>query len=472
MKTTLKTHCVLITSAMLLAACGTTTPYKAPTLDTAHLTILPSVDIVKKVQLGAPPALWWTQLGDPQLDQLVKLAWKGNYDLRIAAARLASAREQLQVAKAAGLPAVSLDASASRTQLATVESRSGELTVVNPMQWQSTLSFELDIFGRVRHSIEASKASEEEREALHNDVRRLILAQVVDSYLELRSAQMLSICIQEQTENQIKTLDLVRQRENAGRASQSERLRFEAQVGLVRSRLPGLQAQERAARNRLATLTGLRLDAPALANLNRPMELTLPTTVVVDEPAGLLLRRPDVRAAERELAVATAREGVALADLYPRISLGALLGNSGVAGDWLGSDSARWRVGSSFSLPLFDGGTRRAQLRNAGAEVQAAGAKFEKSIAVALEETDTAISSWTQMARRHSELMTADRLTQESARLTRVRYSEGAESLLGVLDSDRNALVTQEQLVIAKRDLAVATSRTYVAVAGGYDVSE
>ncbi|MEI8155404.1 MAG: efflux transporter outer membrane subunit [Burkholderiales bacterium] len=462
---------VLLT-AILLGACSSTVPYQAPSLQADHLTTLPSARAVEALASDTPLALWWTQLCDEQLDSLVRLAWKNNYDLRASVARLASSREQLQAAQGARLPGVTLGAESSHVRLAAIESRSGVPSIVDPVQWQATMAWELDLFGRVSHSIEAAQFSADERVALSDDVRRAILAQVVESYLELRGAQMLAANIQLQLDMQEETLTLIRTREREGSVAPVERMRYEGQLRLVGSRLPGLHAQERTARNRLATLTGQRLDAPMLALLDRPVPLQLPKVMLADEPARLLLRRPDVRAAERAMAVAAAREGIAQADLFPRVSLLSMLGGAGIAGDWLGSEAGRWRLGAGFSLPLFDGGARRAQLRAAGADMQVASANFEKVVAVALEETDSALSNWAQMRKRSEDLNTANSLTLESARLTRIRYREGAESLLGVLEADRASLATNEQVVLAKRDLAIATARCYVAMAGGLDVAE
>jgi NodT family efflux transporter outer membrane factor (OMF) lipoprotein len=469
---TLATRWSVLLTAILLGACSSTSPYQAPVLQADHLTTLPSARTVEALASDTPLALWWTQLGDEQLDTLVRLAWKSNYDLRASVARLASSREQLQAAQGARLPGVTLGAEASHVRLAAAESRSGVASIADPVQWQASMAWELDLFGRVRHSIEAAQFSADERAALSDDVRRAILAQVVESYLELRGAQMLRVNIQEQLDTQEETLTLIRARERAGIVAPLERIRYEGQLRLLGARLPGLHAQERAARNRLATLTGQRLDAPLLALLDRPVPLQLPQALVTDEPAHLLMRRPDVRAAERAMAVAAAREGIAHADLFPRVSLLSMLGGAGIAGDWLSSEAGRWRAGAGFSLPIFDGGARRAQLRAAGADIQVASANFDKVVAVALEETDSAISNWAHTRKRSEELQSAHSLAQESARLTRIRYREGAESLLGVLESDRTALASTEQVVIAKRDLAIATARCYVAMAGGFDVAE
>jgi NodT family efflux transporter outer membrane factor (OMF) lipoprotein len=462
----------LLLTAMLLGACSSTTPYQAPSLQADQLTTLPSARAVEAQTSDTALALWWTQLGDAQLDALVQLAWKNNYDLRASVARLASSREQLQAAQGARLPGVTLGAEASHVRLAAVESRSGVVSIADPVQWQASMAWELDLFGRVSHSIEAAQFSADERAALSDDVRRAILAQVVESYLELRGAQMVAANIQQQLAMQEETLQLIRARERAGSVAPAERMRYEGQLRQLGSRLPGLHAQERTARNRLATLTGQRLDAPLLALLDSPVPLKVPEAMLADEPARLLLRRPDVRAAERAMAVAAARAGIAQADLFPRVSLLSMLGGAGIAGDWLGSEAGRWRLGAGFSLPLLDGGARRAQVRAAGADMQVASANFDKVLAVALEETDSALSNWAQTRKRNADLNTAHSLTQESARLTRIRYREGAESLLGVLEADRTALAANEQVVLAQRDLAIATARCYVAMAGGLDIAQ
>ncbi|WP_175445714.1 TolC family protein, partial [Janthinobacterium sp. HH100] len=252
----------LLAAAMLaLAGCSAGTPTATRALEPAQLPVLPSAG-GPELQAGAPPALWWQALGDASLEQLVKRAWQDNYDVRIAAARLASAREFAQAARGARLPAVDLDAQAGRARLAAIESRGGQPHIASPVQWNAVFSWELDLFGRVRHSITAAEASADERAAVRDDVRRLILAQVVDAYLVLRGAQQMRASLQEQLSNQSGTLQLVRERENAGRAAPAERMRAEAQMRLASARLPSLNAEERLARNRLATLTGQRLDAP------------------------------------------------------------------------------------------------------------------------------------------------------------------------------------------------------------------
>jgi outer membrane protein TolC len=163
---------------------------------------------------------------------------------------------------------------------------------------------------------------------------------------------------------------------------------------------------------------------------------------------------------------------MASADLYPRISLSALLGNVGVAGDWLSGDAQRWRVGAAVSWPLFDGGATKARVKAAGSEVLAARANFDKAVAMALEDVDTAVSNWTQLHRRNDELVLAQGFAEASVKLARTRYKEGAESLLGVLDAERVSLAAQEQLVLTKRDLALATARSYTALAGGFDLTQ
>ncbi|GGY90773.1 efflux transporter outer membrane subunit [Pseudoduganella plicata] len=459
----------MLVSLLLLTACASSGPQKRVP-DAAHLSALPSGIGADGVQAGAAPALWWRELGDADLEQLVQRAWHDNHDLRIAAARLDAAGEYAVAARASRWPSFELQAQGGRARASAIETHDGRSRVAEPVQWDALLSWELDLFGRVRQSIAVAQASVDEQAALRDDVRRLILAEVVYAYVELRGAQQLQASLREQLDNQAGTVRLVREREQAGRAAPAERMRAEAQMRLAGARLPSLATQERAARNRLATLTGQRLDASEIAALDRSAPLALPRALVTDEPARLLLRRPDLRAAERALAAAEAREGMALADRFPRVSLAALFGASGVAGDWTGGDNRRWQGGAALGLPLFDGGARRARVRAAGAEVEAARAGYEKVLAFALEDADNAISRWSQLRRRHAELEQAHELGQESARLARLRYQEGGESLLGVLEAERIALATQEELISAQRDLAIATARSYVAMAGGFDL--
>lgn len=468
----MRTHLLLaLPMAAVLCGCAVGPDYRVPDVDEARsLKTWPSREGAEAVMpQGLPSATWWRDFGDAQLDALIAQAWTDNRDLRIAMARLQIVTEQAQVAQSARWPAVGLDASASRERLSASDSPTGQAAIINPVRWSALFNWELDLFGRVRRNLEAAQASVDESAALRDDVRRVILAQLVAAYLDLRGAQWQSTCLQEQLDNQSKTLQLVRDRESAGSASAAERIRFEAQLSLVSSRLPTYRARERAARNRLATLTGWRLDAPQLLALERPVLLTLPDHVLTDEPAGLLRRRPDIRAAERALAAATAREGVATASLFPTVSMAALLGLSGTAGNWRGEEARTWRAGGNVAWSLFDAGALQAQVRAAGADVKAALATYEKAILTALEETDTALSDWRALQDRTLHLSTAYALAGESARLARIRYQDGAESLLGVLDAERTELSAREQLEGAKQDLAMAAARSYVAMAGGFD---
>ncbi|MBB3117514.1 efflux transporter outer membrane subunit [Pseudoduganella violacea] len=455
-----------------LAACAVGPDYRKPQASAVPERLpsaVASTAADQGLREGLPQALWWREFGDARLEALVQQAWQGNYDLRIALARVQAASEQANVARAARWPGANLEGAASHARLNAGESPDGVARIANPVQAALVFGWELDLFGRVRRGVEAAQASLEEREAWREDMRRLILAQVVDSYLELRGAQMLELCLQAQIDNERQTFGLVRERVAAGRAARAEQLRYEAQLSLLAARLPLYRAQTRAARNRLATLSGLSLDAAPLAALDQPQAWRLPDSLLLDAPAALLGRRPDVRAAERALAAATARVGVAQANRFPRISLAALLGGSGVAGEWLGGEASRWRAGGTLSWSLFDGGALAASQRAASADVSAAAAGFDKAVAIALEESDTAIANWTQLRQRARQLQGAQELSAESARLARIRYREGTESLLGVLEAERTALAAQEQLLSASRDLALATARSYVAVAGGFD---
>lgn len=428
-----------------LAACATNTnSYTAPNPPNA----LPSAEAAQ-LPTGTPSAAWWTQFNDERLDELVALAWSANHDLKVAAERLAAARAGVNAAGSARWPAIGIGS----TNYYQREGGHGH----SDTQVRGTVDMEVDLFGRIDRAVKAARADEGEQVHLLEDTRRLVLARVVDSYVELRSAQQLRQVIVEQLANQDDTLNLVKERVAAGSAAPAERVRFEAQVRLTEARLPALAAQERAARNRLATLTGSALDAPTIVRLDEARSLAVPSMLVTDEPTQLLRRRPDVAAAERALAASMERESLARMQFLPRITLSALLGGPTSLVQLLYADT------------VVDGGARSANVRASSAQMRAAVANYEKAMAVALEEAATAVANWTYTRERLAKLEAAHQLAQESAALARIRYREGAESLLGVLEAERTALAAREQLVTAQRDLSMATSSAYVAVAGGFD---
>ncbi|WP_083941188.1 efflux transporter outer membrane subunit [Pseudoduganella violaceinigra] len=457
-------------TALALAGCAAGPDYVKP--DTAPLTpaaFPSSAGDGTALDTSAPPAGWWRQFEDPQLDALVEQAWRGNYDLRIAMARLQIAAEQLTATKSAGLPSLGVDAGVARKHSAKVERSDGDPVITSPAKVSAFIDWELDLFGRVRRSVEAARAGYEQQQALRDDVRRTLLAQVVIAYAEFRSAQDEAACLKQQLENYGQALELVRERERVGKALAVDRIRVETKLGLLAARAPGIAARQRVARNHLATLSGLKLDAPEVLALEAPHPLRLPATLAVDDPAAMLRRRPDVAAAERNLAAATAQQGVAVAELFPRVSLSGMFGLVAPAGSLHGADARAWQVGGALSWTLLDGGALRARVRAAGAGAQIALAGYEKTVAGALEEADSALSDWRQFRARDVQLTSVYELARETARLTRLRYRNGAESVLGLLDAEYAVLTVEEQLIGVHRDIAVATARSYVALAGGLD---
>ncbi|WP_374583170.1 efflux transporter outer membrane subunit [Pseudoduganella sp.] len=457
-------------AALALAGCAAGPDYAPPA--TAPLTpaVFPSAaGAGPALDSSAPPAGWWRQFGHPQLDALVEQAWRGNYDLRIAMARLQVAAAQLTAAQSAGLPALGVDAGVARKHAAKAERADADPALSSPARVSAFIDWELDLFGRVRRSVEAARAGYEAQQALRDEVRRTLLAQVVIAYAEFRSAQDEAACLEQQLENYGQVLELVRERERVGKALAVDRIRVETKLGLLAARAPGIAARQRVARNHLATLSGLRLDAPQILALEARHPLRLPATLAVDDPAAMLRRRPDVAAAERTLAAATAQQGVAVAELFPRVSLSGMFGLVAPAGSLHGADARAWQAGGALSWSLLDGGALRARVRAAGAGAQAALAGYEKAVAAALEEADSALSDWRQYRARDVQLGAVYELARETARLTRLRYRSGAESVLGLLDAEYAVLTVEEQLIGVQRDIAVATARSYVALAGGLD---
>ena len=316
---------LVVIAAALLSACAVGPDYRAP--DTAATPFVAA----QGAGVNEQPfeAAWWEQFRDPTLDGLIERALTDDLDLRIALARVEEARAFLGAARRDRWPAVS-------TEIARTESRqqqpglSTERVDVESYDAGFATLWELDLFGRVRRGVEAATADADAAVAGLRDAQVLVAAEVARNYVELRGAQKRLAVARANLGYQQETLELTRVRLELGRGSELDVASAAARRAATEATIPPLVAAETIAANRLAVLLGER---PGALNAELAPREIAPhlTTIAVDSPAALLQRRPDIRAAERELAAATARIGVAKADLFPRLSLSGFIGF--VAGD-------------------------------------------------------------------------------------------------------------------------------------------
>ena len=335
---------------------------------------------------AAQVAEWWKAFQDPVLTSLVERAAQDNLDLRIAESRVREARGLRGVTAGALLPSVNAGAGYSRNRLSENVPLPGAGQQGNFYQAGFDAAWEIDVFGGNRRSIEAADADVDATVEARRDVLVTLLGEVGRNYLELRGLQAQLAIARQNLEAQKKTLELTQARFQAGRAAELDVVRAQAQVSTTASTIPVLESQRIQATHRLAVLLGRRPDALRGELVNAAAIPAPPPEVPVGLPSELLLRRPDLRRAERELAAATARIGVATAELYPKFSLTGFFALESVkASDFAKWGSRAWSVGPTIQWSLFQGGRIRARIEVENARQEQAAIVYEKSILVALQ---------------------------------------------------------------------------------------
>jgi multidrug efflux system outer membrane protein len=451
--------------SLLLAACAVGPDYRPPE------TALPEFRNADPAILDKRPfeAAWWQQFGDSTLDGLIERSLAGDLDLKIAAARVDEARALLRAARRERWPGASVQAAHSESN-AQQPGFTDERVDVESYDAGIAALWELDLFGRVRRGSEAAGADAAAAEADLRDAQVLVAAEVASSYLDLRGSQKRLSVARANLEFQRETLNLTRVRLDLGRGSELDVASAAARLAATDASIPPLVAAEAAAAHRLAVLLGLQpgaLDAE-LAPREVPPHLT---TLAVDSPESLLRRRPDIRAAERELAAATARIGVAKADLFPRLTLSGFIGFiAGDAGELGESASRAWTLSPVLSWGGLEPGVR-ARIVAAEARTEGALARYDRTVLRALEETETAFVGYAQNRLRLASVVTESAASQRAAELARVQYREGALDFLRLLDAERTALQAEDDVAAAETDLNTSVVVIYKALGGGWEAA-
>jgi NodT family efflux transporter outer membrane factor (OMF) lipoprotein len=429
----------------------------------------------------AAPTLspWWTTFNDPEIDSLVDRAVRANLGLQLAEARLREARFRGVIAVAPLWPSV--DTTGSYTRQWQDEDLFGTLSVgqqpvslgaqpQNLFQAGFDASWELDLFGGTRRSVEAAQADLEASLYDRGDVLLRVLAEVARNYVELRGFQRQLDVARNNLAAQQDILDLTRARYQGGLATGLDIARAEAQIKTTASRIPTLETSYKGAVHRLGVLLG---QAPgALADellATRPIPV-VPPEIPLGLPSDLLRQRPDVRRAERQLAAATARVGVATADLYPKFFLVGTAGlESLAASDFFSSGSKLWSIGPSMTWPIFRGGQIVATIEVRDAQQQQALIGYRQAILNAFEDVENAIVAYTRERDRRKTLADAVASNQRAVDLASGLYVRGLSDFLNVLDAQRNLFQTQSEL--AQSDTAVSADLValYKALGGGWD---
>lgn len=469
---TLSRHALALASAALVGGCAVGPDFKAPIAPGAGAQFAraePAPAAAQTTAQAEPDAAFWRQFQDPQLTQLVERALGDNQDLQVALARLDGAQALLRESRFDQLPTVTMSGRAAQQKLSESEAFYG------PRSQRSytaglAASWEIDVFGRVRRSIEARHADLRADAADLAALQVAIAAQVAGSYADLRGWQQRLALAQANAANQQDTLRLVQLRLAHGSGTEFDLARAQAQLEATRSRIPALQAQIAMAQHRLAVLTG-QVPEALIAALDAPAALPqLPLAIDPGTPAGLLRRRPDVAVAEARLHAATARIGVATADLFPRLSLGGLLGSTALHGGSLFEGaSARSSVFLGVDWSFLDVGRVRARIAASEAGAQAALAQYQQAVLLALEDTENALVRLQRTRSEDAHLARAAEQRQRAEQLAQRRYQLGSVGLYEVLDAQRDLYAAQDAAADSRARGLRAAVALYQALAGGWD---
>jgi NodT family efflux transporter outer membrane factor (OMF) lipoprotein len=427
----------------------------------------------------APWVDWWTKFNDPELNSLVARALTANHELAFARARVQEARAVERIAKSALYPRFDLSAALFKTRGSAAGfgfpyGIPGEDSSLFQIGFDAT--YEVDLFGGVRRTIEAAGAVADATVNERRAVQVTLLGEVARNYVGLRALQRRLVIARANLADQEKTLDVVQRRFRYGLAPNFDQVRAAAQVAAIESSIPPLEAGIRQTMYAIAVLLG---EQPAALERELAVEAPIPVvppTVPVGIPSELLRRRPDVKRAERLLAAATAEQGIATAELFPHLILGATVGvQSREAGDLFSQHdpgSGFYAAGPIGGLTIFDGGRRWANIDRSKAHVAAAAASYEGTVLAALRDVESTLAAYSHDQTRRQKLQMLTTQNQEAVRIAQNEYANGLIHLLDVLEVQRDLYSSQDAL--AQSDQAVSSDliAIYKALGGGWEATD
>ncbi|MDO7903666.1 efflux transporter outer membrane subunit [Pseudomonas sp. K1(2024)] len=462
---------MLTALALALGACTTVGPdYHVPADAAVQRSDLngPLREDASSVVSAPVPDDWWQLYQDPRLNALVRQALAANSQLRVAAANIAKARAQVEVAESQGGFGAGAKAGAQRLQ------ESGEaflqpnkVPVANIGEAIISASYQFDLWGTLKRGTEAAKANADAVQAAADTARITVVADVVKAYTQVCSANEEYHIARQSLDLQQQGVQLNQRLRDAGRGDETLVTRSQTQFKSLRAELPRFQAEREAGLYTLAALLAVPVGQLPAGTAECAELPHLAQLIPVGDGAALLKRRPDVRQAERQLAAATANIGVATGALYPNISFGAQIGTLGII-DNLGEPSTnRWGFGPQISWTLPTNGTR-ARIREAEASTQAALAHFDGVVLDALRETQTRLAQYSALLERRDALADAERSARDAAEQTHRRYQAGRESFLADLQATRAYTDVRGQLAAANSQVAMGQVGVFLALGGGW----
>ncbi len=407
-------------------------------------------------------AAWWTTLGDPALTALVEEALKNSPDAKIAAAKVKEARASFEAAGGVLWPA--LDANGSYTRSGAGNRGSG----VDMFRGGFDASWEIDVFGGNRRSVESSQAQYQAQVENDRGVRVALAAEVAAQYVRLANTATRLRIVRANLAAQEETLKLAKTRFDAGLSTELPVVQATAQLAGLKVRVAPLEQALAQSKNTLAILVGRQPEVSVQASevTGDPVQ-----AIPVGLPSDLLRRRPDVRAAERQLAAATADRGTATAELFPKFALTGSLGHANAkAEDFFDPASRVWSIGPSVSFHLFDRGRLKALVRAADARGEQAGANYEKTVLAALADAENALVACDKGREEFVAQADSVKASERSRALSKELFEKGLGDFLDVLVAERALFDAKEQLEVSRADQTLNLIALYKAVGGGWEL--
>lgn len=479
-RSSLRPGAALCVLAAALAGCAVGPDFHAPAAPHPDdWTRWRSGDASLIAQTGAAdaalPAEWWRAFGDPVLDRLQERAVAASPDLRTAALRFAQARAQRDATAAQRGPTVDLNGGMTRQRQSEYAAGTRMLDAVGGGANRDELaeflaephtvrqagfdaSWELDLWGRIRRSIEAADADVARQAALLDLARLSLASELARHYFELRTTQDQARLTREDVAALQERVALLEAQTRSGLIDHLALEQQRTELSATEARLPELLAQESASANRIALLLGEHPGAlrDTLQPLAPAAHAALPD-LALGVPSEVARRRPDIRAAEARLRNATASIGIAQAELYPSIRLGARFGyESYLGGEFAEWGSRAWSIGPSLSLPVFDHGRRKSVVQLRELQQQEAAVAYQQTVLQAWQEIDDALSGYTAERQRHEALTRRAASARQAHELARARYDGGAADFIAVLDSQRSHLLARRELSASRGRLNTA----------------
>ncbi len=455
---------LLLAGVSLLAAGCTVGPhYKAPTQ--APVAVAPDPN---HFTAASPEAAWWNGFHDPVLGELESRALSGNLDLRVALDRVRQSRALFDDAKLDRYPRVTVDGNYTRSE-EQYPGFTNEPVNLQSAQLGFDATWELDLFGYVRHETAAARDEAEAAEADGRDTSVTVAAEVARTYFALRGDQDRLAIAHANAASAKQTVDLTRLRYQVGRGDPTDVQSAMAREDATEATIPQLTTQATVDANALAVLVGVRPGAIDDLIAPAPMPKPLVTPLPIGDASQFLRRRPDVQAAERRLAEQTEKVGVSTAGLFPRVNVTGFIGLlSGNVGALFQNGAKAWAISPAVTWPGLDLGGAEARLRAQKAEADASLAQYDKAVLNAVADLQNAVVAYGQSQSEIERLSDQVQASTEAADLARIRYKEGAIDFLVLLDAERTQLQAQDALSVSETGANTDVVRVYKALGGGW----